>query len=244
MSSTLHDGPTHPSAKTETDHDTTRSESYPWDEGSPLQDATASPDLGALGGVVGRRGRRTRVLVVMTVAAMVVAVVTVLMLAPRYDLQRVQSMSMAPTVEPGDVLLVDTRAYEASGPKRGDVIVFTDPGGWGDPDPMRGEATGQLYVKRVVGVGGDHVYCCGPERRLEVNGQAVDEDYLPDEGRGRGLRFNAVVPAERLWVLGDNRASSIDSRHLLDSASLGYVAESDVVGRVALTVPFPDRTRS
>lgn len=199
-------------------------------------DATPVPaDEGRDGVVVnGRRGLR-RVAVVAGVAIVVVLVVFLL----RYDVQRVDSTSMAPTMGAGDLLVVDPRAYDQHPPQRGDVVVFSDPGGWGDPHPLREQTTGELFVKRVVGVGGDWVYCCDAEGRLEVNGEPVDEDYLPADLPGQGLPSNAHIPDGHLWVLGDNRVSSLDSRHLLDSSSLGYVAEEDVTGRVVVTIPFP-----
>lgn len=172
------------------------------------------------------------------VVAFVVAGLLVVTLAGRYDVHRVASDSMVPSFESGDLLLVDTQAFEGSRPLHGDVVVFTDPGGWAGGDPTLDGAAGELFAKRVIGVGGDEVYCCDAARRLLVNGEIVDEHYLPPDA-GQGPRSMAHIPDGRLWVLGDNRQRSIDSRHRLGTPSLGYVPETDVVGRVVLTIPFP-----
>jgi signal peptidase I len=173
------------------------------------------------------------------VVALAIAVSLVVGLTGRYDLHRVGSASMAPTIGTGDLIVVDTQAYDRSRPRHGELIVFADPGGWAGSDPTLDGTVGELFVKRVIGVGGDEVYCCDADQRLLVNGEIVDEHYLPADAAGQGLRSIAHVPDGRMWVLGDDRMRSIDSRHRLGTPSLGYVAETDVVGRVVGTVPLP-----
>ena len=172
----------------------------------------------------------------LALAALLVA--SMFYLGVRYDLQRVESSSMAPTMTSGDLILVDRSAYDNAPIERGDMVVFADPGGWAGNDPLRMNASNELFVKRVIGIGGDHVSCCDADQNLTVNGDVVDEAYLPQPVTRQGLGTNANVPEERLWVMGDNRSSSIDSRHLLSSSSLGYVSEENVIGRVVLTIPF------
>jgi signal peptidase I len=113
--------------------------------------------------------------------------------------------------------------------QRGDVVVFQDPGGW------LGPGMGDDLIKRVIGLPGDTVSCCDTQGRLQVNGHAVDEPYvLLQSGSDRvsGDDFSETVPAGQIWVMGDNRYDSADSRvH-------GTVPESDVVGR-AFVITWP-----
>ncbi|MEV8097308.1 signal peptidase I [Kitasatospora sp. NPDC085879] len=139
------------------------------------------------------------------------------LIALQYRPYRIPSTSMSPTLQVGDTVL----AHRADGASvgRGDIVVFSEPL-WG----------GATMVKRVVAVGGDTVACCGSEGRLTVNGVAVDEPYTDDHlGPGEGYRI--TVPEGRLFLLGDSRSNSLDSRSHLDVAS-GTVAATDVVGRV------------
>ncbi|MFF4652387.1 signal peptidase I [Streptomyces sp. NPDC001380] len=124
--------------------------------------------------------------------------------------------SMEPTVRPGDIVLARTSDGKDVG--RGDVVVFRD-SGWG----------GALMVKRVVAVGGDTIVCCDARQRIAVDGTAIDEPYLA-HGYNAG-KFSVRIPQGRLFLMGDNRLGSLDSRVHLDQAS-GTVPASDVVGRV------------
>ena len=79
------------------------------------------------------------------------------------------------------------------------------------------------YVKRVIGLPGDHVVCCDADGRLTVNGQQVAEPYLYPGRRARApLKFNVVVPDGRLWLMGDHRSVSADSRSLLGAPGGRY----------------------
>ncbi|NUP41677.1 MAG: signal peptidase I [Streptomyces sp.] len=138
----------------------------------------------------------------------------------------VPTTSMVPTVQPGDRLLA--QKVSGSDVHRGDVVVFQDKL-WGS----------QPLVKRVVGVGGDVVACCDAQGRLTVNGTPVDETYLKGGApgtRGGGAAstdpFRTKVPAGELFLLGDNRSVSEDSRFHLDDAQGGSVPASDVKARV------------
>ncbi len=144
-------------------------------------------------------------------------------LAVDYRPYRIPSASMMPTLQVGDTVLARKAGEGSVG--RGDVVVFRDQA-WG----------GELMVKRVVAVGGDTV-SYGDGNKLSVNGRAIDEPYvdgrsLPSEG------FSVEVPAGRLFLLGDNRLASLDSRMHLEVAS-GTVPAADVVARVEATIlPF------
>lgn len=140
-----------------------------------------------------------------------------------YQPYTVPTDSMAPTISKDDRVLAER--VDGSEVHRGDVVVFRD-AVWGDM-PM---------VKRVVGVGGDKVTCCDKQGRLTVNGKAIDEPYLARRGAASPTVFSATVPEDKLFLLGDNRDTSVDSRgHLTDSAQ-GTVSRDAVDARVEAAV--------
>jgi signal peptidase I len=156
----------------------------------------------------------------------------------------IPSESMEPTLVAGDRVLVSNIPYWFGEPERGDVIVFEDPGGWLGKDPDLGPlqkalSTVGLYpagghlVKRVIGVGGDHVVCCDREGRITVNGVALDESsYLRDGITPSAREFDVTVPEGRLWMMGDNRGNSEDSRYHQELPGKGTVPVDRVVGKV------------
>ncbi|MFE7287714.1 signal peptidase I [Streptomyces noursei] len=127
--------------------------------------------------------------------------------------------SMAPTIAPGARVLAEK--VSGSEIRRGDVVVFKDTT-WGDL-PM---------VKRVVGVGGDKVACCTKKGLLTVNGTPVEEPYLQGDGPASPIGFKAVVPTGQLFLLGDHRNDSLDSRVHLTDGDHGAVPRSAVEARV------------
>lgn len=135
----------------------------------------------------------------------------------------IPSRSMENGLRVGDRVLVNKVAYRfGAEPRRGDVVVFAGGEVFGDAD----------YVKRVVGTGGDHVVCCDTKGRIEVNGQAVDETgFLHPGDRASDVAFDVVVPEGRLFVLGDHRSQSRDSRDRLGSPGGGMVPVDAVIGR-------------
>ncbi|MFJ8644985.1 signal peptidase I [Streptomyces sp. NPDC093546] len=138
--------------------------------------------------------------------------------AVQYQPYTVPSDSMSPTVTAGDRVLA--QRIDGAEVRRGDVVVFTD-STWGDL-PM---------VKRVVGVGGDKVACCDAEGRLTVNGTPIEEPYLRSEAAA-STPFSVTVPEGRLFLLGDERMGSQDSRVHLQDAARGSVPRSAVSARV------------
>ncbi|MEV8308988.1 signal peptidase I [Streptomyces flavidovirens] len=160
----------------------------------------------------------------------------------------IPSGSMQPTLEIGDRVLVNKLAYRfGSVPQRGDVVVFDGTGSFVREEPAGNPVTGLLrwaaaavglaepaetdYIKRVVGVGGDRVVCCDKRGRVEVNGRPVDEKYLyPGDAPSR-VPFDIVVPQGALWVMGDHRSHSRDSRDHLGEPGGGMVPVEKVVGR-------------
>ncbi|MFF3750776.1 signal peptidase I [Streptomyces sp. NPDC002018] len=148
--------------------------------------------------------------------------------AVEYRPYTVPTNSMSPAVKAGDRVL----AQRISGDdvRRGDVVVFTD-ADWGDL-PM---------LKRVVGVGGDTVACCDKDGRLTVNGTPVREPYVRGMigGRASSTDFDATVPEGQLFLLGDERGGSLDSRVHLQDPGQGSVPLSSVDARVdAVVWPF------
>jgi len=153
---------------------------------------------------------------------------------------------MEPGLVKNDRILVQKVSYWSGDVHRGDVIVFDDPGGqWlGDPGLQLNVVqkalsaiglypTGGHLVKRVIGVGGDHVICCDKQGRLRVNGVPLDEkDYIRKGTSPSDMDFDVVVPKDSLWVMGDNRSNSEDSRYHQELPGGGSVPVKDVVGKV------------
>lgn len=145
----------------------------------------------------------------------------------------VVSASMAPAHEVGSHLV--TTRVGAGDPGRGDVIVFSVPEAWQEAAADSGaDLTSGLMVKRVIGVGGDRIVCCAPGGRLVVNDEVLDEPYLASPPEDiTNPTYDVTVPDDHLWVLGDNRRRSFDSRamHARDRDA-GFVPTSAVRGRV------------
>ncbi|MET9927014.1 MULTISPECIES: signal peptidase I [unclassified Streptomyces] len=214
---------------------------------------------------VRRKRRRSAVkeIPVLIVMALLIALVLKTFLVQAFV---IPSGSMEQTIKIGDRVLVDKLTPNfGSKPQRGDVVVFKDPGGWlqqedatGKEDPPVGvkQATEALkfigllpsddeqdLIKRVVAVGGDTVKCCGTDGRVTVNGVPLTESYLHPDDRPSTVRFEVDVPAGRLFMMGDHRSNSADSRFHLDEPDKGTVSEEEVVGRaVVIAWPFSNWT--
>lgn len=173
----------------------------------------------------------------------------------------IPSGSMQETITIGDRVLVDKLTpWFGSRPHRGDVVVFKDPGGWlkaekkttGGSDPVVVKQVKQSLtfigllpsdneqdlIKRVIAVGGDTVKCCGPDGRVTVNGRALDEPYVHPGNPPSEITFEVKVPEGRLFVMGDHRSNSADSRFHLNEAYQGTVSEDGVIGR-AVVIGWP-----
>ena len=164
----------------------------------------------------------------------------------------VPSQSMSPTLAPDDRILVEKPSYWAGGPERGDIVVFADPGGWLGALPeqttlQKGLSaigllpTGGHLVKRVIATGGETVACCDPDGKLLIDGRSLDEPYLPAAVRPSRIEFKATVPEGYIWVMGDNRSDSEDSRFHQDDPGKGFVPVEDVVGKTFVIVWPVDR---
>ncbi len=157
----------------------------------------------------------------------------------------IPSGSMKDTLLVGDRILV-TRLGSPGDLARGDVIVFdgsrafdlapADTGPIGvvvdAVESLLGTGRSTDFVKRVIGVPGDHVRCCAVDGRLEVNDTPVDEPYLKPGEKPSLTSFDVILPTDRYWVMGDNRGSSADSRAHLGQPGGGMLPGEDVIGKV------------
>jgi signal peptidase I len=163
----------------------------------------------------------------------------------------IPSGSMNDTLVLDDRILVQKISYWTGEPERGDIVVFSDPGGWLGPGEIRTadnavaralEAfglfpTGGHLVKRVIGVGGDRVVCCDDEGRMTVNGVPLHErSYLASGEKPSLIEFDIEVADGYLWVQGDNRSNSADSRVHLGDPGGGFIPVDEVVGKVFMVV--------
>ncbi|MEU6344987.1 signal peptidase I [Streptomyces sp. NPDC046977] len=183
-----------------------------------------------------RFGVRTQryALLVVACAAVIAAVNT--FVAQPYE---IPSGSMENTLRSGDRVLVDKLAYRFGGaPARGDVVVFDGEGSFVQESGRTG------YVKRVIGIGGDRVTCCDRRGRITVNGRPLDETYLYPGDTPSRVAFDIEVPEGRLWVMGDHRADSRDSRDHLGDPGGGTVPVDKVIGRAEFTIWPLSRRRS
>ena len=184
--------------------------------------------------------------ILLVLTAMVMAVVVKTFFLQAFY---IPSESMEPTMLVDDKILVQKVSYWGGDVKRGDVVVFDDPGGWlpADESQRAGNVvqkalekvglfpTGGHLIKRVIGVGGDTVVCC-TDGKLTVNGKALDEPYLLDETATKDNTFEVKVRKGYLWVMGDNRGNSSDSRFHQADPGGGQVSEKAVVGKAWVRV--------
>lgn len=177
-----------------------------------------------------------------TVAFVCVAVIAVRALL--VDVFYIPSGSMEPLLKEDDRVLVSRTDYAFGEIQPGDVVVFDGRGSFAplgegglrqtliDAAHFFGLGTSETtYVKRVLGTGGDTVACCDPAGRLTVNGNAIEEPYVFSMDAASDTEFEVVVPEGKLWLMGDHRSESFDSRALLGAPGGGLVSEERVVGR-------------
>jgi signal peptidase I len=165
---------------------------------------------------------------------------------------------MENTLQVQDRVAVNKLPFISKKISRGDVVVFRDPANWLPeqyapeeskivskikeglvivgvlPNPAK-----QFLVKRVIGVAGDRIVCCSKDGSLTINGKATNEPYIFKGNKPSEMKFNVTVPAGKIWVMGDHRGSSADSRYHQDDVNNGFVPVSKVPGRVyAIIWPF------
>jgi len=176
----------------------------------------------------------------------------------------IPSGSMEPTLHGcngclGDRVLVNKLTDHMGGIRRGDVVVFHDPDGWLTQTPSTPGLQGRMQdalatiglapttteddlIKRVMGIGGDTVEARGG--KVYVNGTQLNEPYVFPGNRPSNVNFRVTVPVGKLWVMGDHRSESADSRFHIHDPGKGFVPMTDVVGRAFVVVWPLDRVGS
>ncbi len=227
------------------------------DAAAQAQTAAAPTDGKAASGgkPAARRARRKRSFwrefPILVVVALLLAVVI-----KTYAIQAffIPSGSMENTLEINDRVLVNKLVYDVRGIHRGDIVVFNGDGSW-DPGTAprdtnfvvkfaQGFASmfgfghpADILIKRVIGLPGDKVACCDAQGRVTVNSVPLTEQsYLYPRDAPSEIRFNIVVPPGRLWVMGDHRLISDDSRDHLGQPGGGTIPENAVIGRAFVII--------
>ena len=230
-------------------------------QGSPADSPPGAGDPGQPGapGAPGKRGRAKkkkgrsfwRELPVLVVVALILTLVI-----KTYAIQAfyIPSGSMQNTLGISDRVLVNKLVYDVRNVHRGDIVVFSGNGSWNPSSPPQstnffakfGNSVGSMfgltqgqndYIKRVIGVPGDHVACCDAEGRVTVNGVPLNEQsYLYPGNAPSETRFSITVQAGHLWVMGDHRDVSYDSRGHVGDPGGGTIPESAVAGRAFVVI--------
>ncbi|GAA0409598.1 hypothetical protein GCM10009530_72510 [Microbispora corallina] len=207
----------------------------------------------------GKKGSFWRELPVLIVVALALALLIKSFVVQAFY---IPSESMQDTLLVNDRVLVNKLVYHVRDITRGDIVVFSGLDSW-DPEvqiePPSNPVAGALrwvgtafgmvpgekdYIKRVIGIPGDKVKCCDPKGRITVNGVPLDEkSYLYPGDTPSGREFEVTVPPNRLWVMGDHRSVSLDSRSHQGDPGGGTIPADKVVGRAFVIVwPFDRAT--
>jgi signal peptidase I len=206
-----------------------------------------------------KKGSLLRELPVLVVVALVVSLLIKTFVVQFFY---IPSGSMENTLQIKDRVAVNKIPFISESISRGDVVVFRDPDNWLPeiidygtneyvakakgalvavgvlPNPAK-----QYLVKRVVGVAGDHIVCCTKSGKLTINDVEVTEPYIFAGNKPSEMKFDVTVPEGKLWVMGDHRGASADSRYHQDDINKGFVPLSRVTGRVVAVIwPFKNIT--
>jgi signal peptidase I len=174
----------------------------------------------------------------------------------------IPSGSMENTLQVQDRVAVNKVPFISDNIKRGDIVVFRDPNNW-LPENLENSSNSltskaksllvtvgvlpnpakQYLVKRVVGVAGDRIVCCADSGKLSINGVEVTEPYIYGGDAPSDMKFDVTVPEGKLWVMGDHRGASADSRYHQEDINDGFVPLNTVSGRVVAVIwPFKNVT--
>lgn len=195
-----------------------------------------------------RKGSLFRELPILVLVALAVSLVIKSFLVQFFY---IPSGSMENTLQVNDRVAVNKVPFIGNSIKRGDVVVFRDPDNWLPerytvdqnkiltkvkdafvavgvlPNPAK-----QYLVKRVIGVAGDKVECCSKNKKLMINSVEIDEPYIFAGNSASDTNFNITVAQGKVWVMGDHRAASADSRFHQEDINQGMVPTSKITGRV------------
>ena len=205
------------------------------------------------------KGSLLKELPVLVVVALVVSLLIKTFLVQFFF---IPSGSMENTLQISDRVAVNKLPFISKNISRGDVVVFRDPNNWLPeavdyssnkyvakaksalvavgvlPNPAK-----QYLVKRVIGIPGDHIICCTKDDKLSINGVEVTEPYIFAGNKPSDMKFDVTVPAGKIWVMGDHRGASADSRYHQEDINKGFVPLSKVTGRVVAVIwPFKNIT--
>ena len=200
------------------------------------------------------RGSSLRELPILIISALVLSIIVKTFFIQFFY---IPSGSMENTLQVNDRVGVNKLGALFSDIKRGEVVVFRDPANWLSPnyDDSSGirkvikdslvfvgvlpDPSKQYLIKRVIGVGGDKVRCCGKDGKIEVNGVSINEPYIYEGDKPSDSEFEVEVPQGFIWVMGDHRGASADSRFHTDDPNKGMVALDKVTGRATFIIwPF------
>ena len=200
------------------------------------------------------RGSSLRELPILIISALVLSIIVKTFFIQFFY---IPSGSMENTLQVNDRVGVNKFGALFSDIKRGEVVVFRDPANWLSPnyDDSSGirkvikdslvfvgvlpDPSKQYLIKRVIGVGGDKVRCCGKDGKIEVNGVSINEPYIYEGDKPSDSEFEVEVPQGFIWVMGDHRGASADSRFHTDDPNKGMVALAKVTGRATFIIwPF------
>ena len=200
------------------------------------------------------RGSSLRELPILIISALILSIIVKTFFIQFFY---IPSGSMENTLQVNDRVGVNKFGALFSDIKRGEVVVFRDPANWLSPnyDDSSGirkvikdslvfvgvlpDPSKQYLIKRVIGVGGDKVRCCGKDGKIEVNGVSINEPYIYEGDKPSDSEFEVEVPQGFIWVMGDHRGASADSRFHTDDPNKGMVALDKVTGRATFIIwPF------
>jgi len=205
-----------------------------------------------------KRPRRRSALVELLVLGVIAIVLALIIKTYAIQAFFIPSASMENTLDIGDRVLINKVVYDFRGIHRGDIIVFDGNGSWDFNPPSSPNIFSRfandlegivgishdssIYIKRVIGLPGDHVVCCNANGQITVNGVPLSEkSYLYPGNQPSAQPFNITVPSGRLWVMGDHRAVSYDSRGHMGDPGGGTIPENAVLGRAFVIIWPPSR---
>jgi signal peptidase I len=205
-----------------------------------------------------KRPRRRSALVELLVLGVIAVVLALIIKTYAIQAFFIPSASMENTLDIGDRVLINKLVYDFRGIHRGDIIVFDGNGSWDFNPPSSPNILSRfvndlegivgishdssIYIKRVIGLPGDHVVCCNASGQITVDGVPLSEkSYLYPGNQPSAQPFKITVPSGRLWVMGDHRAVSYDSRGHMGDPGGGTIPENAVLGRAFVIIWPPSR---